>query len=122
MDQDSRGSVAPLAVHVAALTFAAEGSLKGAPEVHTVVRLVDEILTDGFVTGSEPLEVVQDDRLDAVGAPLTSPWVGGLKPFSLGYSKGQARATTLLGILSVCRDKGIAVGEASCAECLGVLR
>ena len=101
-------------VHVAALTFATEGSLKGAPEVHTVVRLVDEILTDGFVTSSEPLEVVQDDRLDAVGASLTSPWstVGTLKPFTLGYSKGQARATTLLGILSVCRDKGLSVGEA----------
>ena len=105
--------MAPLAVHVAALTFAAEGSLKGAPEVHTVLRLVDEILADGFVTSSEPLEVVQDERLDAVGGPLTPPWAGALKPFSLGYSKGQARATTLLGILCVCQDKGIAVAEAS---------
>jgi hypothetical protein len=106
-------------VPVAALTFAAEGSLKGAPEVHTVLRLVDEILTDGFITGGEPLELVQDDRLDAVGAPLTSPWPGQLKPFSLGYSKGQARATTLLGILSVCRDKNIPIPEAFPMERVG---
>ena len=111
----TRGDHKPLVVHVACLTFYPEGSLKGNPEVATVLRLMEEILADGFVSASEPLLVVQDARIDGDSEDVASPWgntAGAMRPFTLGYAKGQARATTLLAILSVCRDKSVSLAEA----------
>lgn len=112
----TRGDHKPLVVHVACLTFYPEGSLKGNPEVATVLRLMEEILADGFISASEPLLVVQDARIDGDSQDVASPWgntvSASMRPFTLGYAKGQARATTLLAILSVCRDKSVRLAEA----------
>ena len=46
-------------LHVACLTWEAAGSVKGPPEAATTDRILEEILTDGFVTSTEPLQVCQ---------------------------------------------------------------
>ena len=46
-------------LHVSCFTWENEGSLKGYPEAATTNRILDEVLADGFVTATEPLQVCQ---------------------------------------------------------------
>ena len=63
--------------------------------------LAAELLADGFVTSGDPLLVSQPE----LSAKFTFAWNGSEMPMlqaqSVGYAKGQARALTLLTILSI---------------------
>ena len=74
-----------------------------APGRDLTLQLVDHYLTDGFITSGEVLLASQPDAL--LCDPLPGPWdAGELKAFSVGYVKGQARAPSLLALLSVMHE------------------
>ena len=78
------------------------GSMVGSPTIERCLKIADEILTDGFVTETEPLMLkaswteVQKHRVLGI-----SPWgetVNGnqtLRAFSLCHHKSAARVITL---------------------------
>ena len=96
----------PMCVHVASLGFDKVGSMKPPPGKDVFGQLVENILLDGFVTGGDALLVCQPEELSDGSRP---PWGGNDVhcAFSLGYVKGQARATSLLAILYYCFEKQI---------------
>ena len=49
-------------------SYAAESSIKGPAENDTVLLMLEEILTDGFMTANEPLLLIQSETL-AKGHP-----------------------------------------------------
>ena len=90
-------------VHVATLAFS-ETSMVCLPNIERCMKLADEILTDGFVTDTEPrmLNVSMTDiELEARAAPGIPPWGDtsngkrSLRPFSLCHHKSAARVITL---------------------------
>ena len=91
------GSELPHNVHVLALGFDSECSVKPPAGQNVVMKIMEQILLEGFVTSGEPLLVSQPPELLSVGPE--APWGSGLPTMSLGYIKGQARATTMLCIL-----------------------
>lgn len=114
----------PLVLHPAMFSFHSKSTLKGHPQLNTCCRLAEEIMQDGFVTGSEPLlvkalpELVQDIEW---GLPFTwgqapGPGVALLQPQSLGCVKGSARVCTTLCLLSLVLEDSAPhqLQEASC--------
>jgi hypothetical protein len=61
------------------------------PGLDLTVKLAEEILNCGFVTSGDTLRVTQPKILPEQPVPIQS----------IGYSKGQARALTLVAILSI---------------------
>ncbi|CAK9055719.1 unnamed protein product [Durusdinium trenchii] len=95
-------------VHPAMFSYAAESSIKGPAENDTVLLMLEEILTDGFMTANEPLLLIQSETL-AKGHPelISAPWrtsSGTALPFTLGYFKGKTRVAVLMSLLSIARD------------------
>jgi hypothetical protein len=86
-------------VHVAALGFDADCSLKPPPGKELFRQLSEHMLQDGFLTTGEPLLVVQShEPAISLNAPWPSPGGSGpgLVAASLGYLKGMARSVTAL--------------------------
>lgn len=105
-------------IPVAALAFEKACSMKPDADHALSRELAERILKEGFLSNAEPLLVsvnAECMRLSDV-AKLTPPWqhLGMMKPFSLGFVKGKARAHTLLAVLSICFDNRLAVREDGC--------
>ncbi len=89
-------------VHLASLSFL-ETSTVCPPSMERCLKLADEILTDGFVTDTEPLMLnVAKNEMSAAGTPGIPPWgemtetgQQTLRAFSLCHHKSAARAATL---------------------------
>ena len=97
---------APAIVHAAALGYTQSCSLKGAPSLKVSLQLLEEIITDGFVSAGEPLLLTE---LHGEWDPVVSPWKkdhpeNTIEAFSLGFVKGAARICTLHAILVVALD------------------
>lgn len=81
-------------VHVSMLSFKPESSTKGLPYSHTAKELVDEYLTHGFLTESQPLilwTLPRDKQLSQ-------------RDFRPRYVKGMCRSSTLLALLALMFD------------------
>ena len=96
----------PLVVHCAALGFSPICSMKPPCGVRHCLDMVEQYLLQGFVTsGIDPGPLVVTEVMSPV-QDWPSPWKDlvakdkpSLKPFSLAYVKGMARASSLLMLL-----------------------
>ena len=87
-------------LHVAALGFGKDCTLKPAPGKELFGQVVEQYLQDGFLTSGEPLLVVQSrDPKSFEGFPTLWSDPDVLPTFSLAYLKGFARATSALALL-----------------------
>ncbi len=87
----------PVVVPLAAFGWGADRSVRGAPERGVAKKLAAELVKDGFVSSGEPVLIHLDKTSEVVtSSGVKPPWVGTLRPLSVGYLKGQARALTLL--------------------------
>ena len=97
-------------VHIATLSFL-EASMVCVPSVEKCLKLADEILTDGFITETEPLILNAKVDVGDHAAPGIPPWgetVNGkhtLRPFSLCHHKSAARVVTLHLLLNVFMEE-----------------
>ena len=91
-----RTSVA-VSLHVAMLNYKKGCSLKPPPGPKTFKALLERCLLETFVTSSEPLLVTQPKPDLDLATP--GPWGSLPGCASIGFSKGQARSTTLLSFL-----------------------
>ena len=101
VDEATQADTTPLCVHVSSLGFSEKCSLKPLPTLEVFEELSNQILQDGFVTGTEPLffaQVVEDLNKELV-APWASQDPQPMKPFQVPFTKGSARTLTLHAIL-----------------------
>ena len=105
MHHPGRQDSAPGIVHLASLDFTHSCSLKGAPSLKVSLQLLEEIVTDGFVSAGEPILVtaIQKDTV------LDCPWKQDhpedtIGAFGLGFVKGAARICTLHAIILVALE------------------
>ena len=106
VSENEMASTLPLCVHIAALGFTEAASLKPPAGPDLGLKLVQQILAEGFQSASQPLIVIQQELDVCPVYALQAPWVEGsvnaagyLKPFNLAYVKGHARSTSLLLLL-----------------------
>ena len=99
-------------------SFQAESSLKPDPDHQLASELATRFLREGFITVSEPLQVMQTSECLklATETGLVAPWanMGALVPFSIGYLKGKARVHTLLALLSIMMDNKVDIAQETC--------
>ena len=106
----------PTALHVSSLGFDTNCSVKPPPGKDIVIKLVDQILMDGFITSQDAIQISQAAKI-IDSQHLQAPWgdrMAGspvLQPQSVGYVKGQARALSGLCVLYYCFLKDIKVHE-----------
>ena len=88
-------------MHVATISISAK-SMVCEPAIDNILKLADEILTDGFVTDTEPLILnVTPTQMEKQGFKGIPPWgaaVDGsasIRPFSACHHKSAARVTEL---------------------------
>ena len=98
-------------LHLATISFSAT-SMVCEPIVDKILKLVDEILTDGFVTDTEPLLLnVTPIQMEQQGLPGIPPWgvmmngVASLRPFSVCHHKSAARVLALHLLLNVFMEE-----------------
>ena len=98
-------------VHLATISFSA-ASMVCEPTVDKCLKLADEILTDGFVTDTEPLLLnVSPTQMEFCGLPGIPPWgemVNGkpsLRPFSVCHHKSAARVIALHILVNVFMEE-----------------
>ena len=102
-------------LHLATICFLG-ASMVCEPTVDRILKLADEILTDGFVTDTEPLLLdVSPTRMDAIqgiqnmaGIPPLGDMVNGkptLRPFSILHHKSAARVITLHILVNVFMEE-----------------
>ena len=100
-------------VHLATISFLG-ASMVCEPTIDKIIKLVDEILTDGFVTDTEPLILnVTPTQMEQQGQEGISPWgatVGvdgfaSLRPFSVCHHKSAARVIALHLLLNVFMEE-----------------
>ena len=100
-------------MHLATISFSAT-SMVCEPTIDKIMKLVDEILTDGFVTDTEPLILnVTPMQMEQQGLEGIPPWgatVGGdgfasLRPFSVCHHKSSARVIALHLLLNVSLEE-----------------
>ena len=96
----------PLCIHVSALGFTGDCTLKPPPGGEFCKCLLEEILMDGFQSASDPLLVLQHEP-DCAPLDLPCGDHGQLRAFSLAYVKGYTRAVTLLTALHRCKVLGL---------------
>ncbi|CAJ1390130.1 unnamed protein product [Effrenium voratum] len=84
-----------MALHLSDLGFFARSSTKPAPFLHTSISLLDEYLTNSFLTEQDPVLLAQ--------GPSTSPTPD---PFWSIYVKGAARSCTALFLAAQCIKRG----------------
>lgn len=93
----------PLVIHVAALGCDQTCSLKPPPGKALCLQLAEQFLIEGFLTNtthSGPLLVLERTVPASKPGPLLWQCADDdLRPFSLGYLKGMARASSLLALL-----------------------
>ena len=98
-----------IVMHLATISFSAT-SMVCEPTIDKIMKLVDEILTDGFVTDTEPLiRNVTPMQMEQQGLEGIPPWgatVGvdgsaSLRPFSVCHHKSAARVIALHLLLNV---------------------
>ena len=98
-----------IVMHLATISFSAT-SMVCEPTIDKIMKLVDEILTDGFVTDTEPLILnVTPMQMEQQGPEGIPPWgatVGvdgfaSLRPFSVCHHKSAARVIALHLLLNV---------------------
>ena len=98
-----------IVMHLATISFSAT-SMVCEPTIDKIMKLVDEILTDGFVTDTEPLILnVTPMQMEQQGLEGIPPWgatVGvdgsaSLRPFSVCHHKSAARVIALHLLLNV---------------------
>ena len=106
-EEGQLGEQAPCKAHISMLGYSAMCTLKPMPSAHSARLLVQHLLMDGFVTGSQPLQIkhITPENL------LTPPWVAAanglpIHPFSLGYVKGMLRGSTILALLHMFWQDG----------------
>ena len=82
------------------------------PTSDKILKLVDEILTDGFVTDTEPLILnVTPMQMEQQGLEGISPWgamvdgVASLRPFSVCHHKSAARVIALHILVNVFMEE-----------------
>ena len=98
-------------IHIACLNFDPAHSPREPTRSNTCLELLDNILTDGFVTDRDPLIVCTGgpEKIRARGNVASEmPWAEGsaaaLPAFSVALQKGSARVATLHLVLSICLD------------------
>ena len=96
-----------IVMHLATISFSAT-SMVCEPTKDKILKLADEILTDGFVTDTEPLILnVTPMQMEQQGLEGISPWgamvdgVASLRPFSVCHHKSAARVIALHLLLNV---------------------
>ena len=94
-------------MHLATISFSAT-SMVCEPTIDKIMKLVDEILTDGFVTDTEPLLLnvspTQMENQVLLGIPPWGEMVNGkpsLRPFSVCHHKSAARVIALHLLVNV---------------------
>lgn len=103
--EQDMGETLPLPLHVSCLGFDASCSLKPPCGIDIAKELAGLYIQNGFISGSQPLVLAQPEGTSGCCPyALKGPWekdAGSsvLKPFSLGYLKGFARASSLLMVL-----------------------
>lgn len=117
--EDQLSAVPPVVLHPCVFSFDDRASTKAPPGGILAMQLTMKILQDGFVTAGDTLKISQPDGLPRLSAPwqyrVTDTMADGaqeskwapdnqLGSQAVGYIKGQARALTLLTILSVCLE------------------
>ena len=102
-----------IVMHLATISFSAT-SMVCEPTIDKIMKLVDEILTDGFVTDTEPLILnVTPMQMEQQGLEGIPPWgatVGGdgfasLRPFSVCHHKSAGRVIALHLLLNVFMEE-----------------
>ena len=102
-----------IVMHLATISFSAT-SMVCEPTKDKILKLADEILTDGFVTDTEPLilnvtpmqmekEVVLMEGISPWGAMVDG--VASLRPFSVCHHKSAARVIALHLLLNVFMEE-----------------
>jgi hypothetical protein len=100
-----------IVMHLATISFSAT-SMVCEPTKDKILKLADEILTDGFVTDTEPLILnVTPMQMEKEGLKGISPWgamvdgVASLRPFSVCHHKSAARVIALHLLLNVFMEE-----------------
>ena len=100
-----------IVMHLATISFSAT-SMVCEPTKDKILKLADEILTDGFVTDTEPLILnVTPIQMEKEGLEGISPWgamvdgVASLRPFSVCHHKSAARVIALHLLLNVFMEE-----------------
>lgn len=95
-----------LVMHLATISFSAT-SMVCEPPIQKILKLADEILTDGFVTDTEPLILnVTPTQMEEEGLKGIPPWgamvdgVQSLRPFSVCHHKSASRVIALHLVLN----------------------
>ena len=95
-----------LVMHLATISFSAT-SMVCEPTIEKILKLADEILTDGFVTDTEPLILnVTPTQMEEEGLKGIPPWgamvdgVQSLRPFSVCHHKSASRVIALHLVLN----------------------
>ena len=95
-----------LVMHLATISFSAT-SMVCEPPIEKILKLADEILTDGFVTDTEPLILnVTPTQMEEEGLKGFPPWgamvdgVQSLRPFSVCHHKSASRVIALHLVLN----------------------
>ena len=95
-----------LVMHLATISFSAT-SMVCEPPIEKILKLADEILTDGFVTDTEPLILnVTQTQMEEEGLKGIPPWgamvdgVQSLRPFSVCHHKSASRVIALHLVLN----------------------
>ena len=100
-----------IVMHLATISFSAT-SMVCEPTKDKILKLADEILTDGFVTDTEPLILnVTPMQMEQQGLESIAPWgamvdgVASLRPFSVCHHKSAARVIALHLLLNVFMEE-----------------
>ena len=100
-----------IVMHLATISFSAT-SMVCEPTKDKILKLADEILTDGFVTDTEPLILnVTPMQMEKEGLEGISPWgamvdgVASLRPFSVCHHKSAARVIALHLLLNAFMEE-----------------
>lgn len=103
-----------LQLPLAAFSFGPHCSVKSEPDHSSFLDLAESILTEGFISKTEPVVCMQSGEViqDAAEVGTTAPWTGSLIPFSVGFTKGRSRVHALLAILSLTMDNKIDLQQA----------
>ncbi len=110
------GDSLPLRMHVATLGFSKACSVKPPCGSDLALELMEQYMKSGFITADAPLLVTQPDGFHCFEHSLDAPCQkGGLNTgihaFNLGYTKGFARASTLLMLCHRLMSAHINVAE-----------
>ena len=100
-----------IVMHLATISFSAT-SMVCEPTKDKILKLADEILTDGFVTDTEPLILnATPTQMEEEGLKGIPPWgamvdgVESLRPFSVCHHKSAARVIALHLLLNVFMEE-----------------